>query len=84
MIDVPTRIDESKLEAWKQRLPERLNRFMDNFFGTCQELDPARSYINYLCDIKFHSIFTKEYRDHALELQQAFYEITGWRPGRDE
>lgn len=81
---MPTKIDEAKLAEWKHRLPDQLQIFMDNFFRTCQAFDPARSYLNYLSDLKFYSIFRKEYREHANQLQEAFYEITGWRPGRDE
>ena len=82
MICTPTTVNGQKVEAWKQRLPKRLHIFLENFFGTCRGLDPASNYLNYLNDIRLYGLDIRAYREHASELQEAFYDITGWRPGR--
>ncbi|MBI4446882.1 MAG: hypothetical protein HY645_13375 [Acidobacteria bacterium] len=84
MSNVPTTVNQEKLEEWKQRLPRRLHLFMENFYDTCEVYDPAVSYLNYLEDIRLYSLTTAAYREHTSELKKAFYDITGWQPGRDD
>lgn len=81
MIFTPTQINEQKIDDWKQRLPKRLHIFLDNFFGTCpRSLSPAENYSNYLNDIMLYRRTTRAYRENADQLQEAFYDITGWCP----
>lgn len=81
-IFMPTSVDSEKPEARKSHLPARLHIFMDNFFGTCEGYDPFTNYLNYTYDIMVYSRTTQAYRDHKIELAEAFYEITRWRPGQ--
>lgn len=81
---MPTQIDREKLAEWKARLPKRLHVFMTNFFGTCEPWSPEINYLNYLSDIESYGGTAPAYREHSKELIAAFYEITGWRPGKRE
>ncbi|MBI4446892.1 MAG: hypothetical protein HY645_13425 [Acidobacteria bacterium] len=80
---MPTHVNREELERYKATLPGSLNRFLDSFFREHVHLDPATAYLRYLGDVKFHQIFHREYREHGPELLKAFYDITGWQPGRD-
>ncbi|MEE8585050.1 MAG: hypothetical protein V3T83_09390 [Acidobacteriota bacterium] len=61
---MPTHVDQSRLEAWKGRLPERLHIFLENFFGTCEPYDPEVNYLNYWNDVRLYGATTLAYREH--------------------
>jgi len=81
---MPTKVNEAKLREWKEKLPKRLHIFLDNFFGTCQRYDPMVNWLNYQFDLTLYGKTTREYRQYREELEEAFYDITGWDPGVPE
>jgi len=74
---MPTTINRDALEERKAGLPPRLQRFMDNFFLTCEPFDLEDNYRNYVSDIDLYGATAKAYRTHRRRLLDAFYEITG-------
>jgi hypothetical protein len=78
-----TTVDRAELEEAKEGLPPRLQRFMDNFFLTCEPYAPRDNYLNYLDDIHIYGADGergREYREHADQLAAAFPTITGYKP----
>ena len=70
---------ERRLTEYKERLPPRLARFLDNFFGTCSPYEPWENYRNYRVDLDLYARTSRVYREHRRDLLEAFHEITGWR-----
>lgn len=79
---MPTKVNRDVLNEWKQQLPKRLHIFMDNFFLTCEPYSPEFNLVNYRRDIQLYGATTPAYRENRDKLVQAFYEITGWVPGK--